>query len=492
VPFAGYPDFDACVSENSDKSDPQAFCAWLEHKATGQWPGQMTQGLPAPVSEKFWAAFEAAMANESDEKKAIALAAAAVKDTGWSRMKQGWTRIAENKMKTRQVIGVPIFAVGTHNGDKYTATDLQSMVDAFGALTGRLDPPVKIGHTSDEFNQRLALKMGIDADMIKGEAGNGVMAFGWVEKLRISEDTLYADLSDVPEPVAELIESKAYNKVSAEVLFNYEDKGKKYPKVLCGLALLGAELPAVRESGLETAAVYAYSASHPDAKVVEYEVESNTKEEGEMDKALLAELGLAEQAKDGEVITAVKGLKALAEVRKLALAELGLAETATPEDLKQAIGALKAKPEAKQFSDRIAALETANATLTRNARVAYFTTKAGELKVISGKPEELAEELTTLEEKAGTEVTTKVLARYKAQNDALIAAGVFKARGTPAEGEAQEHEFSKKVKAHMKEKCVDEPTAQAAVRKAEPTLFKDFMATRPRIVTATEPEDDGE
>ena len=39
-PFAGYTDFDACVADNQDKDDPEAFCAWLHNQATGDWPGE--------------------------------------------------------------------------------------------------------------------------------------------------------------------------------------------------------------------------------------------------------------------------------------------------------------------------------------------------------------------------------------------------------------------------------------------------------------------
>lgn len=39
-PFGEYKDFDDCVSKNSDKDNPEAFCAWLEHQITGKWPGE--------------------------------------------------------------------------------------------------------------------------------------------------------------------------------------------------------------------------------------------------------------------------------------------------------------------------------------------------------------------------------------------------------------------------------------------------------------------
>ena len=547
MPFAGFPDFKACVAKNQDKSSPEGFCAWLENKTTGKWPGEMTQGLPANVVEKFWQAFDSFMTKEKDEAKAISFASEAASALGWTRKKQGWMRQVDHKMGTRTVFGVPVFAVGTHNGDEYTAKDLNDMVSAFKALSGRVDPPVKIGHTSDEFNKNLALKMGIEPELIKGEAGNGVMAFGWVDNLRVSGGVIYADLTDVPEPVADLIESKSYKQVSAEVMFDYQDKGKTYPKVLTGLALLGAELPAVKETGLETAAVYMVAAK-PDsviefaleAEPVTYEqlqpaladvdkaidtamkgragvgiiramwkelqqkvskmlssvetelgVSPKKKEEDVMNKEILKMLGLDEKATDEVAMAAIKKLQEVpAEKPALGaiLSALGLAEGAGVAEIVTAINALKEKQasvpgEMKQFTDRVATLEKDNKTLKRQNRLAFYKEIAGELKAISGKPGELAEEMVKLEEAGGEAVAKTVLTRYQEDNKRLIAAGIFKAEGTPAEGDlSDEHEFSKKVKAYMEKENVDEPTAFAAIRKANQKLYRDFMANRPRIV----------
>lgn len=521
MPFAGYDSFSSCVTANQDKDSPEGFCAWLEHKTTGKWPGEMTQGLPSDVVGKFWLAFDSYMIKEKNEKAALEFARQAVAQTGWVVKRQGWMHQANHKMETRAVFGVPIFAVGTHNGDKYSIDDLNGMVTAFKDLSGRLDPPVKIGHTSDEFNKNLAEKMGIAPEFIKGEAGNGVMAFGWVENLRISGDTMYADLTDVPEPVADLIESKGYKQVSAEVLFNFEDKGKTYPKVLAGLALLGSELPAVRETGLESAAVYMMGIK-PDS-VIEFEtkggermedvktglarlwsefqskaaqlfsgseelgIKPNKKEEEVMNKEVLKLLGLDEKAKDEDVVAAVKKLQG-EDMLAAMVSLLGLPEGATMEDVMAAVkqlmsGAQAAPAEMKKFTDRMVVLEKDNKALKRAGRVAHYKELAGELKAISGTPDELAEELVSIEEKAGEDTVNKLLGRYQEQNRRLIAAGLFKAKGTPAEGnDEDEHAFTKEVNAYMKDKQVDEPTAQAALRKSKPALFKDFMKTR-RIET---------
>ena len=140
--------------------------------------------------------------------------------------------------------------------------------------------------------------------------------------------------------------------------------------------------------------------------------------------------------------------------------------------------------EMKKFTDRVASLEKDNKSLKRQNRLAHYKEISGELKAISGTPAELAEELVKLEEAGGEDVAKVVLARYQEQNKRLIAAGVFKVKGTAAEGDASdEHEFSKKVKAYMEKEGVDEPTAFAAVRKANMKLYRDYMIKR-RIVTA--------
>lgn len=55
-PFGDYKDFDDCVSKNQGKDNPEAFCAWLQHKITGKWPSEdkfNTQGQSIKDSIKF-------------------------------------------------------------------------------------------------------------------------------------------------------------------------------------------------------------------------------------------------------------------------------------------------------------------------------------------------------------------------------------------------------------------------------------------------------
>jgi len=123
---------------------------------------------------------------------------------------------------------IELFREGTWKGRPYTGADLDGMVGAFEALKGKLRFPVKLGHVK----------------------APGTPAAGWIQNLRRAGNKLVADLVDVPKDIAQAWREKRYRQVSSEIAGNFKDEesGKVYPKVLSGLALLGAELPAV--SGL--------------------------------------------------------------------------------------------------------------------------------------------------------------------------------------------------------------------------------------------------
>lgn len=40
MPFGDYADFQDCVEQNQDKTNPEAFCSWLHHEITGEWPSE--------------------------------------------------------------------------------------------------------------------------------------------------------------------------------------------------------------------------------------------------------------------------------------------------------------------------------------------------------------------------------------------------------------------------------------------------------------------
>lgn len=129
---------------------------------------------------------------------------------------------------------VEVFAVGKWNGYKFTKPDLEEMVRSFEALhsTGELEVPLKFGHNEE---QRMT---------------DGYPALGWIDQLYVKDDEqgrpkLWAKFTDVPKVVYEAAKKKLYRKVSIELEFDVEHRGTLYPYVVTGIALLGADLPAV-------------------------------------------------------------------------------------------------------------------------------------------------------------------------------------------------------------------------------------------------------
>ncbi|HPA76878.1 MAG TPA: hypothetical protein PK888_13800 [Deltaproteobacteria bacterium] len=125
---------------------------------------------------------------------------------------------------------VEAFAAGTWNGDKYTVEDLQAMVANFQALGETVKPPVKLGHNEKQLKEIMQ---------------DGQPALGWVKSLRCVKDKLIATLTQVPDLVYKAIRSGRYKRVSSEIYWNYKQGGKVFDKVFAGLALLGADIPAV-------------------------------------------------------------------------------------------------------------------------------------------------------------------------------------------------------------------------------------------------------
>lgn len=135
------------------------------------------------------------------------------------------------ELETVDVPAIEIMAEGTWKNDSYSRSDLDSMVTAFTDLSGKLDPPVKLGHDD---KQKLAQK-------------DGYPAVGWVSRLYRKGGKLIADLRDVPKRIADLISVGAYQKISSEIYFDKEVDGTVYPRVLKAIALLGGDMPAVKD-----------------------------------------------------------------------------------------------------------------------------------------------------------------------------------------------------------------------------------------------------
>lgn len=129
----------------------------------------------------------------------------------------------------KKLEGVEIFSVGCWNGDDYDEGHLDEMVKAFAENKATFKPPLKLGH--DE-NQKIL-------------QNDGYPAAGWVGNVYRVGEKLLADFIDIPEKIFKLLEKGAYKKVSSEVYWGIEVGEKKYDRMLAGVALLGADMPAV-------------------------------------------------------------------------------------------------------------------------------------------------------------------------------------------------------------------------------------------------------
>ena len=210
APFGPYSDFDDCVSKNSDKGDPKAYCATIQRNIEGG-------------------------------------------DKGGKHVERHveWVTplmFAEGNIVKRTI---DVFRVGSHTDSagitrEWGAGDLSNMVKAFEAgVPGRV--PLKIGHTSDAFNAQLAEKLGIPTEILTGESGEGAASLGHITKLYVEDNILKADVELSP-PLAKLTDDKLFRDVSSEIFDHRTDgKGVEYGPVLSAVALLGAERPAVKD-----------------------------------------------------------------------------------------------------------------------------------------------------------------------------------------------------------------------------------------------------
>jgi ribosomal protein S24E len=136
----------------------------------------------------------------------------------------------DKKSETFELKDFPFFKSGTHNGRTYSESDLDRLVSNFYSLQPQVKPVLKLGHGGQKF--------------LRDE---GYPAAGWIDKLKKVGQVLYADIKNIPKRIYELLKSKAYQRPSAEIYADFQDdKGQKYGLTLSAIALLGADIPAIK------------------------------------------------------------------------------------------------------------------------------------------------------------------------------------------------------------------------------------------------------
>lgn len=134
---------------------------------------------------------------------------------------------ANVKYSAGHSLDAEIFAVGKWNGLSFTQNDLRMMEAAFNELGDNMRVPLKLGHNSDQ------------------PMTDGHPALGWVEKVWVAGDKLMARFVDMPKVLYDSIKKRLYRNVSVELDMDVQYKGADFPFVLTGVAVLGADIPAV-------------------------------------------------------------------------------------------------------------------------------------------------------------------------------------------------------------------------------------------------------
>lgn len=132
---------------------------------------------------------------------------------------------------------VEIFATGRWKGNKeitVTSADLDHMIASFNELSIKVSgykPFLKLGHQEQQkyFGQK-----------------TGAPNLGFIERIWREGEKILADFGNVPDELLALIEQRRYNTVSIEMYPSIEHEGNTFKNVLTAVAILGAELPAVK------------------------------------------------------------------------------------------------------------------------------------------------------------------------------------------------------------------------------------------------------
>jgi hypothetical protein len=340
---------------------------------------------------------------------------------------------------TFDVADVEIFAAGKWNGDSYTEKDLDEMVRAFNETKDKVKPYLKIGHSESQSLLR----------------SDELPAAGWIANLRRVGRKLVADFSRVPKKIHDLIKTAAYRRVSSEIYWNFTLDGKKYPRMLKAVALLGGETPAVHDLD-DIMSLYTLGGDVPmyttNDEPKKYEVsESDLRHEEDT------------MAKTVEELTA-----------SLSAAEKALADSKAENDgLKKEYA--RVEGELKKEQDAKAELEKKHSELTKEKKHAEISTKIDKLinekKIVPAQKEALFTLMSNLPE---TAEKTYAFGDKKYSTLEEVAMAFVEASQKPLEtegqtgaGEKQNKDLADRAKKYAEDHKVSYKEALIEVSKAE-------------------------
>lgn len=345
--------------------------------------------------------------------------------------------------------GVEIFSVGNWNGTDITSDDLNDMVKAF----------------EENKSYQLPLKLGHDKDQ-KILQNDGYPAAGWIERIYRKGDKLIADFKDIPAKIYQLIENKAYKQVSSEVFFNVDVAGKKYRKMLAGVALLGADVPGVMNLN-DMLAMYGhkqYESAHKIICDVDQEIKTEIHffhKETKMEKTALEVKLEQELAEQKALFTKQQDDAKAAQEKALAL-----------EKEAQELREFKAKAEEEKKQLAAEKLEAEKKT-----QLVKFTSELKEAKLMTPSMQPIVEALMGDEQQNYTiKINDKNEKKFESKQELLKEClKLFKAasevnfeenseEGDKGADELTEADLVKKAEAYQDEHKVDFKTALRIVR----------------------------
>jgi hypothetical protein len=225
---------------------------------------------------------------------------------------------------------------GAAAGRKVTITenDLSEMVSSFNQLApiGGFTPVLKLGHA--------------EAQKFIGQS-NGAPNLGVIEKIWREGAKVLANFVNVPDAVVDLIRQKRFNNVSVEVVPSMEFDGKTFANVLTAVALLGAELPAVKGLKELSAAVFTQATVEPFEPVAPDNIVSY---EWETEK--MPDTKLTQEQHDALLEAAVSKAVAVAKAEFAAETEKLTAER---DEAREAVKTVKT--EFAEYTDKVAQAE---------------------------------------------------------------------------------------------------------------------------------------
>lgn len=347
----------------------------------------------------------------------------------------------------RLVLNVEIFRAGSFadsSGEvnEWTIEHLDSMVRAF--KSGLLESvPIKLGHTSDEFVAEVAAQMGVAPLALTGDKeGQGQAALGEVFSLSRHGNLLVADFL-AAESVVPLIQQGLFRAISSEILSDF----RGFSAVLSGVALLGAEQPAVKGlSGLSAATLLKEARA---AAVLTFSLEAKQEDTLEdlkkFQSELEAKLKVKKHQSPEEMLDLIGRIMGAMEELGSMIADgggppEGEGKQPAPEDmaakLKAYIEGQKtasfaegkkagARDGESHFTEQLKARDERITKLERENRINRFARETALLTAVEGKPEEMAAQLADMDEKAAG----IVLASWKKQQEFAEKSGLFKPIG---------------------------------------------------------------